>query len=115
MAALPWNDTYLVNVAVIDDQHRRLADLVNKLHACLDGRQSCSAIYNLLTELVGFTRLHFATEEELMLKYEYPHYPSHRAAHKEVLAQLQALLATVENRIPVDFDPGCDIGEDWIT
>jgi hemerythrin-like metal-binding protein len=115
MAALPWSDTYLVNVAVIDDQHRRLAELVNRLHAYLEAGEPGTGVYNLLTELIGFTRLHFATEEELMLKHEYPDYATHRAAHKEVLAQLLALLARFQDRLSVDFEPSNDIDDDWVT
>ena len=115
MAALPWKDEYLINVAAIDDQHRRLAELVNRLHETIESDQPDDDLFAVLNELIGFTRLHFATEEELMLKYEYPDYPVHRAAHKAVLARLQALLATLRDKIPVDFNPKTDINDDWVT
>jgi len=115
MAALPWSEEYRVNVAVIDEQHRRLAELVSRLHETLDSRSPGDDVFAVLNELIGFTRLHFATEEELMLKYDYPQYAAHRAAHKALLGRLQALLTSLRDRLPVGFQPGNDINDDWVT
>ena len=89
MAALPWDEKYNVNVAVMDSQHRRLAELVHRLQVALSSGQPLEEIRGTMSELVAFTRLHFATEEELMLKYKYPDYPAHVAEHKLVLGQMK--------------------------
>jgi hemerythrin len=114
MAALIWKDEYLVNVSVMDKQHRRLAELVGRLHETAESDSAGEDLFIALNELVGFTRLHFATEEELMLKYDFPGYAEHRTAHKELLAGLQALLTTVRDKVSVGFDPGGDINDDWV-
>jgi hemerythrin-like metal-binding protein len=115
MAALPWKDEYNINVAVIDKQHRRLADLVSQLHQALRSDPSAAASRERLHELIGFARLHFATEEELMLKYEYPDYRAHLAEHKLLLAQLQTLAAAIDENSGVGFRSDADIADDWVS
>lgn len=114
MAALPWDDKYTVNVAVMDNQHRRLAELVNKLHVALSTEKDLEEVRGVLSELIAFTRLHFATEEELMLKYEYPDYSAHLAEHKLVLGQMNKLADSLQGNSAISFDAEADISDDWI-
>lgn len=115
MAALPWRDEYLINVAVIDEQHQRLAELVNRLHETFASNQTGEDAFMALNELIGFTRLHFATEEELMIKYEYPDYAAHRIAHKTLLSRLQGLLTTLRDQSPFRIGGSNEIDDDWVT
>lgn len=114
MAALPWDDKYNVNVKVMDSQHRRLAELVNNLHVALSAGRAREEVLGTMSELVAFTRLHFATEEELMLKYEYPDYPAHLAEHKMVLGQMNKLADSLQGNSAVLFNAKADISDDWI-
>jgi hemerythrin len=102
-------------VAKIDDQHRTLAELAGRLHEALGSQQPVKQVLAALNELTSYTRMHFATEEDLMVEYGYPDYAAHRAAHREVLTQLQALSAHLRERISVRFDARGDIDDDWVT
>lgn len=115
MAALPWKDEYNVNVAAMDRQHRRLADLVDQLHTAFHSNQTGKEIRETLSELIAFARLHFATEEELMLKYAYPDYPAHQAEHKLVLGQMNKLADYLKENSAISFDAEADESEDWVT
>jgi hemerythrin len=115
VTALPWKDEYRVNVSVIDDQHRKLAELARRLHDALEQGRPAGEIFLALNELIAFTRRHFATEEELMVKYRYPDLAAHRAAHRELLARLQALAGFLRDRVSVGFAEKGDIGNDWVT
>jgi len=115
MAALPWDDNYNVNVKVMDKQHRRLAELVNNLHVALSAGRAREEVNGTMNELVAFTRLHFATEEELMLKYEYPDYLAHLAEHKMVLGQMNKLADSLQGKnSAILFNVEADISDDWI-
>ncbi len=116
MPALPWKDEYLINVAVIDEQHKRLAELSGRVHEILESNpQGGQEIRHMVDELIDFTRLHFATEEDLMRKYQYPGYEAHRAAHKQVLYRLGTLAELSEQpmRLATRIDP--DASDDWVT
>jgi hemerythrin len=114
MPPLPWKEEYQINVRVIDAQHRRLAALVGEVHDHVAAGRPAETVGEVLDELVRFTRLHFATEEELMLKYGFPHYAEHRAEHKGLLHQLETLRAAQRGSTPVGFGDEGDIGGDWV-
>lgn len=114
MTALPWDEKYNVNVAVMDSQHRRLADLVHQLHIALSSGQPMMEVRGTMSELVAFTRLHFATEEELMLKYQYPDYAAHLAEHKMVLGQMNKLADSLQGSSAISFNAEADISDDWV-
>ena len=114
MAALPWDEKYNVNVAVMDSQHRRLADLVHQLHIALSPGQPMEQVRDTMSELIAFTRLHFATEEELMLKYQYPDYAAHLTEHKLVLGQMNKLAGSLQGNSAISFDAEADISDDWV-
>jgi hemerythrin len=94
MAFFEWHDRYNVGVPEIDAQHRGLVEMINRLDegmqreqgagttgAALDEMTTLAAVLN---ELIAYTTYHFSTEENLMDRYGYPEYPSHRAAHSEL-------------------------------
>ena len=115
MTALPWKEDYRINVAVIDEQHRKLAELVSGFYELLASKPDVRQLKHILDELIGFARLHFATEEELMIKYEYPDYGSHSAAHRNVLNQLGALAERLEDGLRTHSRPAPSISDDWVT
>lgn len=115
MAAVPWRDEFLINVSVIDEQHRELAERVNRLHRVLEKHQTGKKLKQVLDELIEFTELHFATEEELMRKYDYPEYKGHKAAHELLLHQLHAVRKAVGKKRAVAFSGADDLSADWVT
>jgi hemerythrin len=114
MPALPWSQDCRINVEVLDAQHRRLATLVGQLSEELAANHETDAAEETLTELLRVTRLHFATEEELMLKYGFPGYAEHRAEHKSLLLELEALLAVERAAREPGGDASTDIAEHWV-
>jgi hemerythrin len=114
MPALPWSQECRINVQVLDAQHRRLAMLVGQLAEQLAANNVTDAAEETLTELLRVTRLHFATEEELMLKYGFPGYAEHRAEHKSLLLELERLLAVERAAPDPESDATTDIAEHWV-
>ena len=88
MTFVAWNDAYKINVQEIDVQHRKLIALVNVLHEVMKSGKGGDALNRALTELIKFTKIHFATEEAYMREYGCPEYATHRAEHEKLLADL---------------------------
>ena len=114
MPALPWSQECRINVEVLDAQHRRLATLVGQLSEQLTADNVTDAAEETLTELLRVTRLHFATEEELMLKYGFPGYAAHRSEHKSLLLEWEALLALGRAARERGSDASTDIAGHWV-
>jgi diguanylate cyclase (GGDEF)-like protein/hemerythrin-like metal-binding protein len=93
---IEWSDTLRLDVEVIDDQHRRLVELANRLGDDLrEGRDATTQAASM-RELVEHTKLHFRTEEGLMDAYDLPGVDRHRQEHRRLLADLHSLGASLE-------------------
>lgn len=81
-APFAWSDELLVGVAAIDDQHRRLVEMVGAFYGALaEKKPAKDALGELLDGLVEYTRYHFETEERLMARSGFPDSPAHREQH----------------------------------
>jgi hemerythrin-like metal-binding protein len=91
-----WTAEFSVGVDEIDRDHRRLLDLLNELHDAVkagDGHEVLGKVLDGLTLYVGY---HFAHEEELFLRTDYPGAEGHLRQHR-------ALTITVKE-IQDDFE-----------
>jgi hemerythrin-like metal-binding protein len=113
MPIVTWSDEYNVNVEKIDKQHRHLLQLVNNLHAAVEARIDKDELKTMLIELTEFTRKHFATEEQLMNKYDYPGQKAHHKEHKMLLRHLGDLVAAVSKGKYPTFYSDYDVSTDW--
>lgn len=87
----PWNDRLSVGVQVIDDDHKKLVALVNRLHQTMKEGGDAAALGAIIQEAADYTQFHFAREEGLMRQHDYPELARQEAAHRRMVAQLQAL------------------------
>ncbi|MCG2807978.1 MAG: hemerythrin domain-containing protein, partial [Coriobacteriia bacterium] len=83
MAHFEWSADLETGQADIDDQHRHLFELANKLQdAALAADQDAEdTVEDTIYELTDYVVQHFNDEEELMTEHGYPSLSSHRALH----------------------------------
>lgn len=86
-----WTDTLSVGIEEIDEQHKFLVDLVNKMHEAIHQRHGSDVVNSILKDLADYTRIHFAVEESLMRILNYPDYEQHKEIHEELLASVADL------------------------
>jgi len=113
MPIVTWCDEFNINVVEIDMQHRKMLELVNNLHSSVEARIDKNILRNLLVELVEFTRMHFATEEKLMKKYDYPGFEEHREEHRILLQHMDDLATAVSGGKYPAFYSDYDVSTDW--
>ena len=97
-----WDDTLSVGIEEIDEQHKVLVDLVNKMHEAIHQRHGSDVVISILSDLAEYTRIHFAVEESLMRILNYPDYDNHKQVHEELLhtvADLQEKVASGKKSI----------------
>lgn len=86
-ANIKWDDSLSIGVDEIDNDHKELINLFNRLYA------SCSASVGALiaAEIDALIRLfecakhHFQREENLMKKVDYPDFADHKELHDDLL------------------------------
>ncbi len=88
--AFIWDNKFNTGVDVVDEQHRRLVDLINRLGSINAHLTSTEELGEILTELGNYTVYHFNTEEELMKKYavDASHQDVHIKAHQHFTNQV---------------------------
>lgn len=89
MGLMEWNASYSVNVKEIDEQHKKLISLLNKLYEAMREGKGKAILKDVLSELLAYTDNHFKYEEELFEKHGYtnkaPHLKEHENLKKKVI------------------------------
>jgi hemerythrin len=83
-----WSADYSVNIPPLDDQHQELISILNRLFVAVSKLEGAQAIAGTLDSLTDYTEKHFALEEGLMQRANYPDFDEHKAEHQRFLAQL---------------------------
>ena len=83
MAFIDWNEKLSVSVSELDEEHKKLIGMINSLHDAMKTGKGKDLLAKILDEMTQYVLKHFANEEKLMPKYEYPEYKQHKAAHDE--------------------------------
>lgn len=90
MKELVWDKTLSVAVDEIDEDHRRLVELLNIFSRSVAEGESPEYRAAVLDELIACTVWHFRHEERLMLKYHYPAFTGHKNEHQELIKSASA-------------------------
>jgi hemerythrin-like metal-binding protein len=83
-----WGTHYVLGVEEIDRQHRQLGVLLNQLNDAYRAQAPRDALVDRLNALIVAVGEHFATEESLMARREYPETESHKAQHEFLVRQV---------------------------
>lgn len=90
-----WREQMTTCNDLVDQDHRYLLALFNSIELALGHSASLHHLPVFFRQLLDYTRVHFAREEQLQLKVHYPHYMEHKLRHQEITAQLEALDARI--------------------
>lgn len=95
MAAINWTESLSVKIDSIDDQHKKLIDLMNDFYENVTKRSNNESILKLIDGMKKYTLTHFNMEEKYMVQFKYPHYLQHKKEHDFFIEKVNAL----ENKI----------------
>ncbi|MCL2876479.1 MAG: bacteriohemerythrin [Betaproteobacteria bacterium] len=88
---LQWSEPFSVGIPEIDEQHKTLFDLIDKIHTAILHHKGSAACAEVLDELVDYTRIHFGLEQCLMHIAKYPEYEAHCFLHRKLVSEVEAL------------------------
>ncbi len=102
---ITWSDELSVGIEEIDEQHKVLINLINKMHDAIDHHHGSDVVQEILAELADYTKIHFAVEESLMRILGYPGYEEHKEIHDELLTHVIELKDKVASgRTAISFE-----------
>jgi len=88
-----WNTGYSVGVARLDEEHRKIFELLSTLQQAMLGKKSQEVLTGLVQELVQYAKTHFASEEAYFQMYGYPDRDAHKREHHEFIQKVQQFQA----------------------
>jgi diguanylate cyclase (GGDEF)-like protein/hemerythrin-like metal-binding protein/PAS domain S-box-containing protein len=89
----PWNENFQTGIAVVDEQHHKLVELLNKLASHLAYGVGVPELNRVFDELADYAQYHFKTEEGVWRKYLSADELSvkHEATHHTFISEIIAL------------------------
>ena len=80
---ITWSDTFSCGVKLIDDQHKELVRLVNEMFRHVSGneKQEYNYFTNVIEKAADYIKVHFSTEEKIMLTTKFLGYSAHKRVH----------------------------------
>lgn len=69
--AIAWQADFATGVAIIDDQHHVLINMLNDANLKLNDRSPIADFAKIVQSLLSYAGYHFQTEQDLMVEYGY--------------------------------------------
>lgn len=93
MEYVVWSEMFSTRVPYIDNQHKKLLDIVNEFHGALKEKMGEDILFQILNSLIRYAEEHFRDEETVMDMTGYPadEALSHRKLHEELVEEIFAL------------------------
>jgi len=88
MPMVLWDDSYSVDIQEIDEQHKKLIEIMNELYIVLAKKDNHEEVATVLDKLVEYTKIHFAVEETLMRVFDYADYEEHKHIHDKIVTKV---------------------------
>lgn len=102
ISKIEWDDSYLIGIPEIDNQHKKLLSIANELYDASAGsdEEYKLKMSHVLKSLVDYTEYHFTQEEKFMDRYEYPSTCVHKMAHDSFITEVYQHIKKIssENR-----------------
>jgi hemerythrin-like metal-binding protein len=91
MALIEWQDTYSVGVDKLDDDHKRLINIIKRID---EAEKSGKSVQWALEELKNYAECHFRAEEECMNAADYPGIDEQKQEHRAFVEWLASVERT---------------------
>lgn len=112
--AFDWKPEYSVNVKEIDEEHKKLVNLIDKLYHSIYSFKTKEDLGNILNELIEFADYHFSTEEKYFEKYNYENSTEHKKEHRMFEDKVLDISKKFKNNeMEISFEL-IDFLEDWL-
>ena len=78
---IKWSDKYSVGISIIDEEHKKLFELINKADLVAKFGNNSNDVLAILDQMTEYVLNHFETEEHYMKEFHFPGFQPHRNEH----------------------------------
>lgn len=92
-----WEEGYSLGLEQIDEQHKTLFTIMNRLWSAIVRRAEAVEMDTILGELEQYTVSHFTAEETFMRAAGFSGFEDHKKQHEDFIARLQGARAGAQS------------------
>ncbi len=97
MSLITWSNELSVGIDSIDEQHKKLVNMINALNDALAKGEADAVLVKIFDGLVGYVDKHFTYEEGLFTKAGWDGADAHKEAHKDLVAEVMEFKAGLDS------------------
>lgn len=108
--AFEWDDAWCLGIEEIDNDHKKLVQLIHVLFEAMKIEQPAPYIQEIFVSMVDYTKYHFQRKEDWMESHNFPGLEEHKISHQKLIAQV----LDISTEVVLNTDPkllGGDIYE----
>jgi len=83
--ATSWDNSYSLGIRVVDDQHKKLFEMIDAFYDQISKSTDIKPIIVLVKGLKEYAKTHFSAEEMIMKKHDFPGFIAHKAKHDKFI------------------------------
>lgn len=111
-----WNEKLACGLKPIDEQHKKLVELVNDMfrHATGNSGQEHEYFNSVIREVVDYVKYHFAAEEKILMATKYANFEEHKKEHEKFIQAIIENIRSYESGKRVALSNFTRFLRDWI-
>jgi hemerythrin-like metal-binding protein len=114
MEPVQWNSELELGIKEIDEQHRRLVDILNEVIHRKTSGSAGRKLEQIIEDLVDYTDYHFKAEEQIMERFGYGGLAEHRRMHDGFSDRLRVLYLNTASGDGERTDEILDFLKEWL-
>jgi hemerythrin-like metal-binding protein len=91
MTQVDWKDCYSIGIDTIDNQHKQLFDIINKIYIASEEESDLEVIIPLFDALQDYTKYHFDEEEQYFTTLTERGIKHHKNEHQFFINELEKI------------------------
>ena len=107
MSKITWNESFSVGVQVLDEQHHKIIDLINRFVEQENMTFDRDMLESTLSELIEYGFEHLRLEETMLEEHDYPDFQKHKHEH---LLYVQKITQSAKRKKSLDEDEFIELG-----
>ena len=111
-----WSGSFSCGIKLIDDQHKALVVLINDMFKHVSGNQEQEHAYfsNVIHEIIKYVKIHFATEEKILLATKFAGFSQHKREHDFFILTVMEKVDEYNARKHTNLSSFTKFLKDWV-
>lgn len=102
---LKWEKRFELDHRGLDGQHKKMVEIIADLQKALISKQKDQIISDLFKDINKYAKDHFAYEDKLFKKHEFPKSEEHNNGHQEFVVKMQEFASLHSRRKEHGVEP----------